>query len=342
MASKRTRPVSERGVILIWVALFMLTMLSFISLGIDLAKLTTTRAQLQNAADAAALAGASAIDPQTGVLVQATAVARAQQTSAQNKAFIDTPQPVVLDASDVTFPTSSQVRVTVRREGANSIVTYFGKALGITSLQMKASATAKVDTVGAVNCGILPLGASLNPGETFQTGCSHIYALKLGSGTGGNGNYSAIAFPQCNAGPCAGQPSTGASTYGCLLRQGYCCEIKKGEVVSTEPGNMAGPTNKAINDRFDADIVKAENICYSDYLAQGGNGQRVIIVPITTQPANGRSDVTILDFASFFLRNRPGSGNDCQINAEYVYTTVPGSGGGSSTGPVVFTIRLVN
>jgi len=53
-------------------------LIGFGSLSVDVAKLATTRTQLQNAADAAALAGASALDPATGVIQQATAIARAQ------------------------------------------------------------------------------------------------------------------------------------------------------------------------------------------------------------------------------------------------------------------------
>ena len=70
----RTHPrkarVNERGSILIWVALFMIFMLAFVALGVDGAKLMATRSQLQNAADAGALAGASAVDHVTGLIVQ--------------------------------------------------------------------------------------------------------------------------------------------------------------------------------------------------------------------------------------------------------------------------------
>src|SRR5438874_10209391 len=101
------RPRRDRGIIIIWVALFMLLVLFFIALGVDLAKLMTARSQLQNAADSAALAGASVIDPTTGFIVGATAVQRAQQTGALNKAFIDTAQPVIVDAADVATTTNT-------------------------------------------------------------------------------------------------------------------------------------------------------------------------------------------------------------------------------------------
>src|SRR5215831_5684802 len=107
----------ERGAVIIWLALFLLVLIGFGSLGVDVAKLAATRTQLQNAADAAALAGASALDPNTGLIQTDVAVPRAQAAALSNKAFVSDPQPVVLDAADVTFPGPGLVRVTTRRQG---------------------------------------------------------------------------------------------------------------------------------------------------------------------------------------------------------------------------------
>src|SRR5439155_7756088 len=54
---------SQRGVIIIWLTLFLLALIGVTSLGIDMAKVMGAHTQPQNAADAAALAGVSAIDP---------------------------------------------------------------------------------------------------------------------------------------------------------------------------------------------------------------------------------------------------------------------------------------
>ena len=84
---------NERGVLIIWLALFLLTMIGFVSIGVDLAKLSTTQAQLQTAADAAALAAASAIDSNTGKIIHDEAVLRAQTTGGLNKAYELVPTP---------------------------------------------------------------------------------------------------------------------------------------------------------------------------------------------------------------------------------------------------------
>jgi Flp pilus assembly protein TadG len=329
----------QRGAVMIWVALFMLFILGFVALGIDTAKLAGGRTQLQNAADAAALAGASAISFSTGTVIQDTAIVRAQATALQNKAYVDKPEAVVVAAGDVTFPTTTQVKVTVRRQAGlgGEIVTHIAQVLGITSLGMTADATARVEPASEVSCGLAPLFMSPPPGEEFQVGCATNYTLKYGGGAGSNGNYGGLSLPGCDNGPCAGMSAGGAATYRCLLENGYCCPISIGQVLQTEPGSMAGPTRQGLTGRFNNDTDRREGICYNQYT---GNGMRVIYVPITTDPAGGRTDVTVVKFAAFFLTRLPGSGGAATIVGEFLYETVPGSGGGPSTG-TAYTIRLI-
>lgn len=333
---------NERGVMIIWLTLFLLVLVGFGSLSVDVAKLAATRTQLQNAADAAALAGASALDPETAVIVQPTAVARAQNTSVSNKAFVANPEPVILAAGDVTFPDTKRVRVKVRREGGQGVVTTLAQVLGLMKLEVTATATAKVDTTSTALCGLLPLGVSPQ-GQNFQVGCSHTYTLKSGSGGGGGGQYGAVTFPQCiDRGDCAGMSPNGANTFRCLMKYGYCCPVSIGDVLKTESGNMAGPTKQAIDYRFDTDACSDQGICYTEYLARGGTGQRVVVIPITT-PVPGNSKVTVLGFSAFFLKTRVGTGQGGALQGEFLYKVIPGTGSGTGGGAGVtaFSIRLI-
>src|SRR5262249_12282141 len=113
----------QGGVLLAWLALFLMVMIGFIAVGVDLAKLAVTQAQRQAAADAAALAGCTAVDSIAGTLVQANAIARAQEAGAKNKAYQMVPTSVVIDGSDVSFPTTSSIKVIARREGDTGMVT---------------------------------------------------------------------------------------------------------------------------------------------------------------------------------------------------------------------------
>jgi len=331
---------NERGVVIIWSAFFMLMMLGFVALGIDVAKVMATRTELQNAADAAALAGASALNLTTGQIMPDSAVMRAQYTSAGNKAFVDAPTSVTLLAADVQVnPNENWVKVTVRRNSATdgSMITHVAQVLGIKTVDISATATAKADRTCEQCEKMVPMGAVPRTGEqNFQVGCQNSYVLKKsGGGSVAPGNYLALSFPECDEGPCAGMPSTGASTYRCLLEHGYGCCIRIGQVIQTEPGTMSGPTNSGLNARFDADSDPRQNICYSDY---HGNGSRIVNVPVITPIGNGRTNVTVTGLAAFFLTQRPNGNGD--VIAEFIYDVVPGSGGGGCNSNV-FTIRLI-
>jgi len=102
----------ERGIAVIFVALFLLVSLWFVSMAIDVGKVMAARTELQAAADAAALAGASAIDPVTGVIDQPVAKARAAAAALENKAYQSVETPIVIDPEvDVEFPQPDRVNV---------------------------------------------------------------------------------------------------------------------------------------------------------------------------------------------------------------------------------------
>lgn len=337
---RKTVHRNERGVVIIWSAFFMLMMLGFVALGIDVAKVMATRTELQNAADAAALAGASALDLNTGQLMPDSAIIRAQHTSSKNRAFVDSPVPVTLLAADVQVDAAERtVRVTVRRNDATdgAMITHVAQVLGITKVDVNATATAKADRTCEQCEKMVPLGAMPPTGQSnFQTGCTNRYTLK--SGGGGSvapGNYLAVDFLKCEEGPCAGMPSTGASTFRCLLANGYSCCVRIGQSIQTEPGAMTGPTNQGLRARWGADTDQRSNICYSDYR---GNGSRVVNVPIITPIGNGRTQVTVTGLAAFFMTSSPPGNGDVQ--AEFIYDVVPGAGGGGCNANV-FTIRLI-
>ena len=329
----------QRGVVIVWFALFMLLMLGFIALGIDVAKLMTAKTQLQNAADAAALAGASAVDWTNGHLMPDTALVRAQLAASQNKAFIDKSEPVTLAAGDVEFIGNDKLKVTARREGGNSIVVYFAKVLGINSLDMTAHATAQVQPAGAEECGAIPVCVVPAPGDVFHTGCDQNYVLKQGGQGGTQGNYGAIDFPSCDNGDCGGGQPTGADTFKCLVKYGYCCELHVGDQVSTEPGNMSS-LKAAMTFRFNQDTDQRQNICYSDY---HGNGKRLVTVPLTTSLGDGgRTTVTITGFAQFFVKNVPQTGSNATFDGEFVRGIIAGTGGGSISDVSAYALQLVD
>lgn len=325
----------ERGVSLLWFALFLLLSLGFIALGIDIAKLAATRTQLQNAADGAALAAASAVNPATGHLDHDNAVARAIETGSLNKAFILKPEPVTVASDDVVFPDANTVQVTVGRSGAESIVAQVAQVLGIPALQVHATAVARAETSSSVQC-ILPIGITLEAGENFTPDCNVPYPLKLGPGNGYRGNYGYLSLPKCADGPCQ-QPGNNPNQIACLIAKGFCCGMSVGDNVTTAPGTKT-PAMDGIDDRFAADTDRRENICNGDY---HGNGSRIVTLPVLNFVPNGAGNATVRGFASFFLRNKvdPSTG---ALTGEFIYVSSAGTGGGKPVqGAVSYSAHLV-
>ena len=261
MTPRKDNTRDERGVAMLYVAVFLLSSIWLVSLAIDMGKLTVTKNELQRAADAAALAGASCVNDQTGELLQPEARVRATYFASQNTALQNTSEPVVIDpAGDITFPTVHKIQVTVHRDDAsgNAMTTIFARSLGINSLNLRAVATAEVIPVTKPCDKMAPM-APVQVANGYSTSCDSVYTLKIGSGgrNGGPGNFQLLDYgTECNEGPCAGLSGIGPLTE-CWIVNGYGCCIKIGDqFVDTEPGNKVGPVKKALQDLWELDTIR--------------------------------------------------------------------------------------
>jgi len=345
----RNRRAGERGSILIWVALFILVMLAFVALGVDGAKLMATRTQLQNAADAGALAGASEVSPLTGVIDQGRAVARARATAAKNKAFIGEPRPV--EDAVVSFPRDIQCQVDVTRTGPTAIVTHIAQVVGVRTLDAQATATAEVTKPDCV-FGLRPLGVG-NSTEPFDYVVGQEYALIEGFAAG---NYQHLDFsqmdppmqPPCSEGPCAGVPSQGGALLRCMIEHGLGCCVDQDRLIRVQTGVSSGPVGQAIDALFDdfddiqTQYPASQTNTYPVYKAAGGNDSRVVVVPLVEFiPPGGTGNnvwAKVNGFAAFFLKRRFNAGQKT-FYGEYIQLVVPGEGnGGNGT---VKSIKLV-
>ncbi len=315
----------QRGVTLIWLTFFLMVMLGFVGLGVDMAKLMATRNQLQNAADAAALAGASAYAAagNDSMAVKAAVAARAAAFAPNNRAFEDLPTPVVVPTDNIlTNWALKTVTVTARRQGATGMVTYFARVFPeLAKVPMSASATAEARW----ECpSSLPIAAQPPPGQVFQPGCpEHEYELKYGPPDGVRGSYEPLDFGKyaqemggCPEDPCL-KPS-GGDVYRCELANEYQCCTDSGSCIPSEQGSKSGPTTQGIKARFAADTDQREpTTCYAEYT---GNGARVIVVPVTGPPEGSGSErcFPVLSYGVFFVKRIPESGGENIIWAEFI------------------------
>lgn len=143
----------ERGVIMIIVAIAIVIIFGFAVLAIDLSLIQLAKTQLQNAADAAALAGAMALATSGGD--QAIATAEAMNFSAYNLAVQDIQRPVIITPDDVTFPEPYKITVTTHRaiDRNNPVTLYFLKVLGPENKgEVSAKATATIFPLYGSTC----------------------------------------------------------------------------------------------------------------------------------------------------------------------------------------------
>jgi hypothetical protein len=158
-------PGDERGAILVHAALAMLALIALSAFTIDMGAFWVARRQAQNSADAAALAGALSLafdDPNDLPRAQAAAAATGVANVVLGAA------PSIIPATDVQLvacppgmvaPPDVCIRADVYRSGAgavpnrsNPLPTFFAQIVGVTTQNVRATATAAVITGNATDC----------------------------------------------------------------------------------------------------------------------------------------------------------------------------------------------
>ncbi|WP_321847752.1 TadG family pilus assembly protein [Burkholderia diffusa] len=292
--------VRERGSVALFFLMFLIPLLSFGALAIDIAWVATVRNQLQNAADAAALAGADAMmSPTGGALNWSQAAPAANGVIAQNAAagaplatgtvttgyWNVTRSPASMQPNTIT-PGSYDVpavQVTVSRApGVNggSIPLLLGGLLGIPGASGSATAIAVLAAPGGVAAG------GLFPIAIDQC----VY-----------NQYWNAATNQPLINPLTGLPYefsiTNGQTYGALCMGGQWTSFQSTATDTTTMGGLmvtGNPTTLNIGD--------------SIYLATGVKATlytsvpvgTTVVLPVVTQTASS-TYVPIVAFAAFHI-----------------------------------------
>ena len=149
---------NESGMTYVFIGLGFMAFLSASMLAIDVGMLMTARNQAQNAADAGALAGATALlyDNWNDRSATGPAVTSAIGAATNNKVMAGI---VSVNPADVEFPLDpdgqpTRVKVTVRRTAArgNPVSTLIAKYFGTATADIGATATAEVSQANAMTC----------------------------------------------------------------------------------------------------------------------------------------------------------------------------------------------
>jgi len=253
------------------------------SIVVDIGVVAYKKADTVKATDAAALAGAQSI-----FYGEENPVQTAREYLEKNGVNPD-------DANIELLSGDKGIKITTK-----SNVNYaFAKLLGFNGTKVNANATAKVLAVTSVFSGIRPFAIEE---QTFEFG--KLYTLKEGGGSGSNGNYGCLALG-----------GNGASNYRFNILNGYDGELRVGDYVDTEPGNMSNPTKSSINQL----ISRCDHCPKCTYDSFDPDCPRIVTVIIADDlDVNGRKSVKICGFASFFLEDVEGQGNKCVVKGYFV------------------------
>lgn len=293
----------QRGNVTVLVAAGMVLLCGFAAVSVDVGRAYADRQRLHDAIDAAALAGAVYLPDR-----DAAAVSAAVSIAADNG---------VTDNLSVTFPDSRTIAV----EAAGSTNLFFAPILDslLSEIRFRITSRAMVSGIAAVPSrsgsggGAVPLATELT---VFAYG--ERVTLKVGPGDGTGGNFHPLALG-----------ASGADAYLQNLQGGYSGVVRVGDRYYTEPGNMAGPTQRGVDRRIDQDPAAA-----FDTVRPGS--PRLVFVPVvdTFVGADGRDLVEVRGFAAFFLDGANGG----EITGRFIRWILPGEPGGPDFG--LGTVRL--
>jgi len=349
----------------------LVVLLGGVALSIDVGYLYVVRGQLQNAVDAAALAGAQGLLAQPGdYSADGQAMRLAIEYASRNWAD---GRPVNLAPSEISFPRPDTIKVDITR----SVNTFFAVVLGLRHVNIRVMAAALAAPVSGASGGWRPFsppdqfghgGICVTPADddhgpfnpnphtwnnitasdyykspydpdfegqdvSFYSDCSpgsptgfiaprdvdgRLVELKTDH-PNSPGNFYAVALG-----------GRGASDYRDNIAYGWEGTVSVGDILTTEPGNMVGPTQQGVNALIAQDpnarMVRDSNghwIVTSDRYAINESPR---IVPIaffdpTDPPTHGRTTFRVASIGAFFIESSDGR----SVWGRFIYRKIAGA-----------------
>lgn len=283
---EKTGNPNNRGSIIIIAVIFMTVLLGIGAIATDMAVLYAEKSRLQNAVDAAVLAGAQELPARP------------------DSAYLAASEYSELNNTDLSFLEISTSNTEIKAAAEKEVPLYLARVFNIQSSNITAEARAAVSSVSSVT-GAAPLSITM---QNFVYG--EEYTLKNGGGDGDHGWYGPVRLD-----------GSGANLYRDALANGSTNPMSVGQILEIESGNMSGPTQQGLRTRLDSDTRVPPNT-FEDY---DRNAPQIVYIPIV-ETVSWQNDsihsVKILGFAAFFIENIAGSGNDCFITGRFIQTLV--------------------
>ncbi len=339
-SERHERPGAQRGAVALVVALMLPVLLGVAAFAVDLAHVHAVRAELQNAADAAALRGARDLtDPATGQLRWTQAAQQAQAAIGLNRAEGQTladgtvqtgfwnlrGQPAGLQSSDITPTVWDVPAVSVRlsKQGAlngGPVQGFFAKLWGRVGFDQSVQAVAALVSPGQVQPGeLFPLAISQCLYDNYWNSAVYPPQPKIDPATGKPWSFKIGSGYQ--SGPCAAgdwtaflEDSNDRITIKKYMDKGNGVSLEIGQSIWIEPGAMA----KLFGDA---------QTCS----ASGSRTCEYVLVPVVALTANhARSPITA--FACLHILDGDQGGKYLQAEMSNRCASPQGGGAGPSYG----------
>ncbi len=280
---------------------------------------------------------------------------------------------------DVTFPTIDRVRVVVNRTTArgNPVSTFLGPLVGISTVDVGATATAEVAPANAQTCVkpfMIPDRWQEHQDPAWDPAQQHVRRLRqqqhplanpdryipadqpgytgydaerdkgmqlmIRAGTGNNiepSSYFSWSMPG----------GTGGSFYRSNISGCNQTVVHWNDIIIQEPGNMVGPTNQGVDDLIALDPnAYWSTSCNCVKGSAYGQSPRVAPIPLydpmyyASGKKNGRTaDFQVANWMGFFIDHRQG--NNVYGRITPILGMVDGNAGPSPSGIFPKVIRLV-
>lgn len=361
MRTKKGRKGKESGQVLVVAVFAMAVLLGMTALAVDVGFFFHERRNLQNAADAAALAGAQELPANPGLAVQ-----KARDWAANNGIDPNEIQEVTVES---TYTANDTISVTVSRD----VSFFFARVLGIDQGEVSAHAKAQVGSLTGTT-GLAPFGVledvvqyctyqqitQTPPPQSCLTTLKYDVndvGANIGDldfdGQGGGADEISKKIkggnqdPLCsiNEPPQPNCPTTEPSKPGNStgqIREGINWRLNQttsqcdtiAEVVSPDTDGDGRPEIRPGCNPWRADLTDTDgdggvcdNITWTDGMR---GGCRIIAIPVIQPPLpQASADATNVWFALFWLnplQNGRCSGNDCEIEGYFIDAEVSVSG----------------
>jgi Flp pilus assembly protein TadG len=304
----------ERGMSFVFVGLGFLAFMAATTLAIDVGMFMTARTQAQTAADAGALAGATALafDSFDDRSAGGPAVQNAVNAAVANSVIGAAPS---VQPGDVTFPVgptgNNRVAVNVFRSSArgNPLDTLIGPLLDVPTVNIAATATAEASPANAITC-VKPFaipdrwienktppwttGSTFdrydNKGRVIQNADVYVPAGQAGYAgynptrdkgllltlRAGTGNNIEPTMYYSWSMP----SNTGADDYRGNIAGCNTTIVHFGDSMTQEPGDMTGPTNQGVDDLIAADPYAYWDTSKNEVHSTKNPSPRVFPIPL--------------------------------------------------------------